>query len=331
MISTQHTLRPFADLEVLADAFDGLSLRVGDERCSVGTVLWVSSEEFCSAPVRLELAPDDAEMDTFVGSTLSALEVAGYEAEQVELVVVASSSYLKIVEVLDRKLCSDLGDAQRVLSLTSVERPRALRSPRSGARVDVYLCLATDIERRPLRAWRKGTWLARAHFDLKSDLSGSNFRLRALRDEDRLRLDLPKGVASFVEITEESVVHPSTDESAVTIWLDPQLLARLSTKPGSPAARMFQTLLFLDVVEQVLGSARHSETFWTAAVDDFDGSLFGQILSALTRGKVGQTLDRQRDGRSLLLDLARHEPDRFLADAKASIGTLRATLEALDQ
>jgi hypothetical protein len=331
MISTQRTIRPFADLDELDSVLDGIRLRVGDERIGPLSSVWVSSEEYCSAPVRLELAPDDRAMDEFVDAATRAVAVSGYSAEQTELVVVASSSYLKIVEVLERRPCVDLAESQRVLGLTNGTRPRSLRSPRSGARLDVYLCLAQDIEPRPLRAWRRGTWLARTHFDIKSDLSGSNFRLRSLSEEDRVRLKLPKGSIRHVELESGMSIDGIPDEPSVTIWVDAQVLARLSSKPGSPAARLFQTELFLDVVEAVLGDARKSKQFWTSAAEDFDGSLFGQVLNALASGGVAQPLERRRKAREALLDLARHRPDRFLAEAASGVGLLRANLEALEQ
>ena len=338
MIVTQHTIRPFDGLAPFQEIVDRMRLRVGNESIGAEGHLLVSDSGYASQPVRLEIAADDAGFDAFVEGTAAAINQLGLELEDVELAVIASSSYLKLVEVLWRCSAGALGECKGVINLTPSDRPRTLTSPRSGARIEVVLCLSRQVKEVPLRPWRRGTWLAQTQFTLHSEVSGNNFRMRPLSDEDRLRMELPKGTLRHVQILSLATdsesgenLAPVTDESSVSVWIDPRLLARISSNPNGAAAKALQLQLFVDVVGAVLANARASDGFEKATSDDLEGTLLGRLLDALVGGRLGPSTSRRSDLKEHLLDLARSDSDRFLTFTAATVGLLQATMEALEQ
>lgn len=330
MISTQHTVRPYVDLAPFQLLLDRLRLRVGADSIGADGHAVIHSDIYGSELIRLEFAADDEGMDVFTSELVSSVAALGLDLDDIEIAVIASSSYLKTVEVLFRRRADELTEVPRVISLTTPDRPRSLSSPRSGARIEVVVCLSRNVPQKPLRPWRRGTWLAQTQFMLRSEATGRNFRLRPLGETDRLRLGLPKGTMRHVEVSGPAIESLS-DESSVSVWIDPQLLARLSSNPSAPAAKALQLQLFIDVVGAVLASARESVDFAHVGFDDIEDTLLGRILEALARGRLGQTAERRRAARELLLDAARTDPEKFLSYTSASVGLLRATMEVLDR
>jgi len=146
-------------------------------------------------------------------------------------------------------------------------------------------------------------------------------------DANRIRLGLPKGCARYVELT-GSTTTTDSDESVVTVWLDPGLLSQLSLQPDTAAARAFQIETFMDVVRTVVERAR-DEGLRHATVEDLEHSLFLEVLESLAQSKRGESLGDRRRAVAGLLDAVRDRPSAFMALVEARVGFLRATLEAV--
>lgn len=324
MATLVRVVRPYVGLEPFERLVDLLVLRAGGEPALTGGRIVLEPDAYRTVPMALEVASDERILAKELEGLRDACDELGVELRDLELVVTASSRYLRRVDLLTRVTLDSLSPS---ISLASGERPLTLRTARTGARVEVFVCLARTIDQRPLRPWRRGTWLARASFSIVGADGGGLFRLRPLDEHDRLRLGLPKGCARFVELT-GSATQPGSDESTVTVWLDPGLLGRLSLQPDTPAARAFQIETFLDVVRAVLARAR-DEGLRHATIEALQHSLFLDVLESLAQTRRGQPLSDRRRAVGELLDAARDRPSVFMALVEARVGFLRTTLEAV--
>lgn len=317
MTTAVRVVRPFIGLEPFETWISQISLRVASETVPSGGRIILSSDTFASARVVLELAVDDRTLTRDRNALLAHANELELAADDLELVVSVSSPYLRRVDVVERVA---LEEVPRTMLLSRPPRPFGLQTPRSGAVVEIDLCLRRDIERRALRPWRRGTWLARTKFRIESEQSNEVFRVAPLDDVQRTRLQLPKGTARFVEITAASVVAPGSDESAVTVWLDESLLAGLSARPDSPAAQMVQIETFLQVVADVVRHGHERGELRDLSADDIENSLLGRVLFTLADVRLGESAAERRAAVNEMLDLAADSPSTIVALAQARLG-----------
>jgi hypothetical protein len=331
-VSTEsRTIRPFAGLGVIDDILSSTcSLQVGPERLAPGMSIVLNHEGFLVREVVLELGQSDDVFDALQIGLSKHVGELEFGLDEVELVVIASSPYLKIADVIIRERLDHLSALGRRITLSD-PRPRALRTPRSGCQLDVYLLLGRAVEPRPLRPWRKGTWLAHCTFNIASELAPVGFSPRPLTRERR-ELDglSPETVRLVVFENDDSPLEPGTDENSLALYVDEDVLAKLSVSSNTPASELFQMQLFLDAVAAILHAARADERFPSISLDDLDDSLFGRVLDGLSR-RPGQTLEQRRQTSDILLQHARTRPDLFIAHAEAVTGMRKKLNEALDQ
>lgn len=329
MSSEQRTIRPFVGLDGFQRILDQFRLAVANDRVEPDDSIRLTPEGFLLRPVSLELAGDD-ELYEFarIGLGLCATEL-GFELSDLELVVIASSPYLKIADIVVRQPLDQLADLGRSISLTSPSRPRALRAMHNGCTVDAYVCLGANLPQKPLLPWRRGTWLAKISFGISSELESIGFSPRPLTEEEREKRNLPKGLLRFIELGEQSPLDEGTDDSTLQMWVDAEVLAKLSASSSSPAAKAFQLQLFLDAVIVILDAARADDRLTSSTVDDLHDTLFGRLITGLSR-HAGQTVEQRRAIETALLASARDAPELFIAHTEAKIEMKKMMNEVLD-
>ena len=146
--SELREVRPYAGVDDIQDALSDLKLEFGGAVVEQAGRTTVSGRAYLRDRVGLRVAHDD-EAEIFVKRLTAAVEQADLEAAQCELVVVASTSRLKISDVVWRSKISELGDLGPVVELATPDnRPRALQTPFGTFSVDVYVLL----QNRPIPA-----------------------------------------------------------------------------------------------------------------------------------------------------------------------------------
>ena len=329
MSSEQRTIRPFAGLDAFQEIFNQFRLIVGTDRVEPDDAIRLTREGFVLRPVSLELSATDELFElSILGLGRRSAEL-GFQLSDLELVITASSPYLKIADIVTRHPLSRFSELERSVSLTSPTRPRALHALHSGCTIDAYLCLASDLPQLPLRPWRRGTWLAKVSFGITSESQPIGFSPRPLTEADRKRLDLPDGVLRFIDLGDVSPLDEGTNESSLDMWVDAEVLAKLSASSGSAPAKLFQLQLFLDAVLVILDGARLDPQLRVCTIEDLHGTLFGTLIEGLSR-RPGQTVEQRKTAAQELLHVARDKPQLFIAHAEATIGLKKMMNEALD-
>ena len=199
--------------------------------------------------------------------------------------------------------------------------PRCSKLP-WGSRVDLYLCLAHELEVAPLRAWRRGTWLGHLFFRVETDLGEIGFTPIPLDDEKRQLLGLSLDTLRYADI--EGPLDPEQGDNAIVLYVDEELLARAALAPTTSAAKAFQAQLFLDAMTAVVYTASADMTRSPqdyGALVDIDGSIYDRILD-----RVAGT---DKHSKEIFFEKTRSSPTLVLAHIEGLLSDLRKNLGSI--
>jgi hypothetical protein len=320
MSQEARTIRPFLGLEIADGLFGGSSVMFGPDRClsDDSISLAIDPEEYGRRPVVLEWSAED-QFESFQRRLQAVPGATGIPMEALRLLVTASTGYLKKTEVV---LSLGLEDAElrHRHSLGDDPRPGPFLAGHHGSSVDAYLLLGREIERQPLRPWRKGTWLAHTRFGLSTTTSQAMFRPTPLTKETRDDLGLDGRTMRYFDLGDHDPLEPYVDQSdEPRFYVDDQFLAELSANPTGPTSTTLQLQLALDFMSSVINEcARRREALESLSFADIEDSLLGRVL----RVAAGPGA-RERDMQSLL-SRVRTEPAKATARAEHSVDLQKA-------
>ena len=332
MSSETRTIRPYLGGGEFQSVLDRCRLQIGDLRLDGGGRVSVSLDEYLNYQYRLVLAADDHDLHAAQAEIAEGLGSLGLATSDVEFLVLASSPTLKMVDVVARVPLDELPEIPRVVAITGDSRPRALLGPNGGCDIRVYFCLARQLPPRALHPWRKGTWLGKQEFSVRSELGGVGFVPVRLDDDLRDDLGLDRSTVRYVAVDDSaSTLDPDAPADAVKVYVDADLLDRLGVNSRTPVGIELQRRLFLDAATAVvMASIRelHADpTLGHADVDEFKGGLL--------HGLIEMTAGRDTDGpgnraRNAAFRLMQDDPGRFLARIDARVGSRRDVLEIFE-
>jgi hypothetical protein len=303
----RRRFRPFDVPSPIAQFFDDARLVIGndaDDFVAPSSRRLIDPIDLRSGAFTLEIAPDETSFHDLLDATRSSAGEYGEGA--VELVVVASTSYLKFAEIIMR---SGLDQIQRLTKLTNGVVASPFRALHHGCDVEAFLLLTRPREEAPLEPWRKGTWLARARFELRTGLDGTGFNILPLTDDRRTEFHLSHKTLRFASLEESPLVTSST--AAVNVYVDSELLARLRREPRKPWAKAFSDQLAVDVLTAIAVRALADPDLRLIAWGDVEETLLGSLITMVdgrSSGDAAATAKRRQD----LLNTLRDHPNRFL-------------------
>lgn len=316
MSKETRTIRPFVGLDELGRILEQTVLRFGGDRCiSDGTLsIDLSPHEFLLTPVALEWAVDDEAFSQLDGRLATAASAARLGLDRLSLLIVATSSFLKLADVLLDHSAAHLDKLPRVTSLTDDGRCGALSAPFSGFTVSVYLILAETVAPEPLRPHLKGSWLARTTFTVETSLAPAILPPTPLTKEKREQLGLPGRVVRFLDFGEHDLFSPYRDQERPIFYIDDGLLAELNAKRTAPPSKALQLQLAQDFVSAVVRrAATQRDRLRDMAYEDVRSCLLGSVIR-IAAGP-GST-ERQRAD---LMQLIAEEPEKVIAYAEHAI------------
>lgn len=333
-----RTIRPFQVEDALAQILDDVVLRFGSEECTAkGRIEIDDPNDYRRRPAEIIWA-SEFEFDYFKSTISRGITNLGIDPRDVSLLITASSSYLRITEIIFDHPISALKRLPIRVNLINIKpgdlgtgpfvnlsnpRPKALSTGFHGGVITAYLLLTKDIERHLLRPWRKGTWLARARFRLSRSQT-SLFRLTPLNDEQRTKLGLPKAVARYLDMSDHEPLQNYDNTYPPTFYVDEELLAMLNAQPNSKLSRFLQIQLVQDFILGVINSpAVQEEDSTDLDWEDLANTLVGRILNLVTDARASAVQ------RMALFKEIRNDPSRVAARVEAAIGLRKELLGAL--
>ena len=321
-------VRPFILDDRLDRCLDGVRVQFGAKLCEPGgNILVDDPDEYMRSVPKLSWGEDEVRFDAFKDKLARGLASHDIEPDAATLVVTAYTSYLKITDILVNRPVSRIDALKRESVFHNSDRPRALQASTHGATVTAYLALSRNIERAPLRPWRKGIWLARVAFRIRTDTAHQLFRPIPMDAETRKEFDLPKDCAQYLHMGDHEPLHPYADSTAPDFYVDADLLARLDRAAGSTVGGALQVQLARDFVAGVIMdvAARDSDAAEGLSWDELKGSLFGRIV-AMAAGR-GASVRARED----LIQLVRNDPGRLLARVEGALKLRPSLAKALSE
>lgn len=317
-----RTLRPFDPVPQFDEALKLARFHMGDQVCEPDSRLVLeSADDFLRARPALSWADDEVQMSQFRALLLEGATVSDVAQHDLGLVVLIYTRYLQIADIPCCVPLSECASIPRLLSFAE-HRPRALQASTHGAVISAHVVLLQKQTKRPLRPWRKGTWLAKAAFRLTLSSDAALFHPTALTDEKRSELSLPRQAMRYVEIDDRQDLLRSTGDTELpTFYVDEELLARLNSEPTSPLSKALQAQLALDFITAavaVYNSDRETAGDW----DDLKDSLLGRIVRVVAGGKAGP------DDYRRVLRRMETNPAAFVAQAEGALHLRRTLLNA---
>lgn len=323
MSTSERIVRPFAGSAALDEFLLGARLLVGTDFVTAGGRQHLSDADYLSVPVGIDFG---AAADR--RAALTALEQEGdYSTADLEVVVVASSPFLKIVEVLKREALADLLlDNDGTRSFTGEHRPKALRAYKSGCTIAAYVCLAGALTPAPLKAWRRATWLAMTDWRLTTQTGAVGFVPLPLTDAVRTAENLPAGTLRYLKI-EDSPANLDTDV-ALEFYVDETVLRDLNIDPRSPRSIALQRQLFVDAIGVIVAGFRTDEDLAGYTWNTVERTLIGSVIEAVSGSKPTTPPAERLARNAALLGMLQDNgsgPARFMAYVEAAADILGAT------
>ena len=323
-----RTLRPYKGVDQVQAVFDDAVLHVGEhDRIVADGNLIAEANLYLTAPIKLSMLGWDHDSDEAIHSTRdvirrleTGLEASGLSREEFNIVmytVAASTPYLKILDTI--RAVNHTGFKALIGSITVAEsgkdsRPRPLLAPSGGCTIELVAYLATDRDldrvERPMEVTGKGTWLARATFDIVTDLAEIGFTPTPLTPELKDHLELPRGTLRY--ITVEDTLQPNSSAGDMTVYVDNEALNAIGSNSGGSGARAFMVQLALDVVTAIVTEASRQ----LAAEPDTDlGTIQGSLCHRLIRQASRTSAGRVNESQEAAMFMAiREDPLRVISE-----------------
>lgn len=326
----QREIRPFESVEALDQLCDAMTLIVGDQVALPDSGLILEEDVYLRTGVALRLAKDIDSLRQLIGelsgdSGASPLAALDLTIDDLEFVVISTSWFLRIVDIIDRRPLADLAAGELLVDVSGTPRRDSLRSPNAGCEIVAMVSLASSRQKQPLRPWRAGTWLARSTFSLSTAQSFNGFTPKPMDAAKKAELSLPPTCTRFITMGKVSPLDEDTNEDSLEMYVDEALLASMSAMPRSKGSKALQQQFFVDSVTEVARAARENRSddvpdLDTCAWADIERSLIGKVITALAPKSTDAA--QQAASCTALLDVLREEPARFVAHAEALAGIL---------
>lgn len=330
MSSETRTIRPYQGVENFQGVLDGCKLHIGERVIDGGSRVSLTLDQFQNELYRLVLADDEHDLHEVRSRIAEGLGDLALSTSDVELLVLATAPRLKMVDVVFAERLDALPAIPSVIPFN--DRPRALHAPNGGCDLRVFFCLARDLPPQPLHPYRKGTWLGKQEYVLRSELGGVGFMPVRLTDELRTELELDSDTTRFASIDgDQSVFSSEVPPDAVKLYVDDTLLDRLAVAAHSPMGKQMQRQMFLDaawaITIKAISQLSAGEVSEHADVDEFSGSLVHGLVEMVGgRGTSDEAVRSRNDYyRSMVQD-----PAKFLANLEAKMASPRDVAEIFE-
>lgn len=323
MISEQRIVRPYAGADLIQQCLSGVRLCIGGEAVEPGQRLTFPPEPYLTSKVSVQLTDKDSDFESFRLAVCDGVSGAGYDLADLEILISTSSPRLKTSAVVFRCNLANIEDLTPTIGLTSESaRPEAFQAPFGGCRVDLFVCLARELDVIPLRAWRRGTWLGRVFFRIETELGEIGFTPVPLDDEKRKLFSLSPDTLRFAHV--DGPLDPEQGDNTIVLYVDQELLARLALAPMTKGAKAFQAQLFLDAMTALIYTASaemNREPQEYGSISDIEGSICDRVLQRLA-GKDSQA-------KEIFFEKTKTDPTLVVAHIEGLLPDLQKNLSSI--
>ena len=182
----------------------------------------------------------------------------------------------------------------------------------SETRIEVVAFLNTEQDFKLLKPFRAGTWLAKAHFSIRTHLETASFTVEPLDEPERERLGnsafgeaLPTGTVTYLELPPDfNPVDPNSDIQELRMFLNEGVWNLRENDPDSTFTNVLNRFLAVEVFTEVFDVAQHfltNDDDWDS-LESTAGSILHNAITSMSKDPEDQENYFQlakRDPRSL--------------------------------
>ena len=322
MSREERASRPYSGLRPSQQAFEHTVLQIGSDEvvANKGSVR-VTEREFLNEPFAIRFGDDEESKNQMAEELTVAADCHGIDSDDLEIMVVAFSSYWKLTEkVLSLSLeeFSDLDDP-KVTIATRRDRPRVLGFPSRQLRVEACCCLTRTIEKKPLRPHRRGTWLTKTTHKVGTGQDFAGFEPKRLDSAARERLQIPEYdlTQRYMDVLADPT-DPATVEEDFGLYVDADLLNQLLDSSRTPGTSLIQRVLGMDIARAFIYRAAEAIKEGDKSLTDVQGSVFDMVLDAFSKDDNGVV---SQDSKEKLFGNVRARPEIFVALVENTLGS----------
>jgi hypothetical protein len=326
--SEKRIVRPYGGIARFQAILDSTRLHVGPVVVEPGRSASITSSSFRNDPVKL-LIGSDAVMDEVRAEARAALDDLRLAPGDIEFVVVATSPALRLLDVVHRRTLDSPDAVPTHIVMSAEGGTRALEAASAGLDLEVCFALAEELTPRPLAPWRRGTWLGRCRFGLRTELGEIGFTPQPLTEQMRRDNGLHPSTMRYIVVDHEALFDADLAD-AVDVYVDQELLAMMSRSAHTAGAAAFQRQLFVDVVAAVVTAVAGRDRALELA--ELEGTVLGRLVGMVAgRGKDDAETTVLRE---VALRQLANEPHVFVARVEgvaAMKDDLRRTIQGQDE
>lgn len=326
MSREKREIRPFQAARDLGHVLDQAVLSFGNELCGAGSSVLFEEDPslFRKQPTVLSWVTEEDHHTQFQFDLAAAVAQVGIDRCALSLLITVRNSYLNRTDVVFEHPLSDLDSLPSSVPLNAPPRP-ALTTGVHGAVVEAYLLLNRTIGAEPLKPWRKGTWLARSAFHIRTKSQANLFRPIPLTAENRLEFGLPPETMRYLRLGDHNPMASYEDQpERPEFYVDSDVLSLLDARRSSPDAVAMQVQLVCDFAASVIyHSAAMPNQLADKTWEDLEGSLLGRVLRFIIK-QSGQQPDPEN-----VIRWTRSEPSKVVAMAEGAIGIRGVMINSL--
>ena len=313
MASEHRASRPYKGLRKCQQAFQEVVLRVGEREVAQGGALRVSSTEFLNERFQISFGEDDEAFATLVSELKTAANTHEISTDDLEIVVIASSTYWKVAEKLFSASLDEFAapDNRTVTLAGRHERARSFNLSSKTLRVEAGCLLTKTIEKRPLRPFRKGTWLTKVHFSVNTGQDFDGFEPKPLNApvRSRLGIDEYQETQRFMDVEADPTDAVTTDED-FGLYVDELTLKALEENPRTRGTSLLQRILGMDMARAIIYRASEAIEEDRKSLGDIKNSVFDKVLDAFSQDDKGVVDENLKEK---LFEVVKANPEIFVA------------------
>lgn len=324
MAKENRDVRPFLDLQIVQDWFEEhITLQVrpaeaigtssGNLDCEPWTTLRIEPRTLATAGISLSVKEDEPILHLAAVARSFATQIGATDENDFSILIIGSTPFLKISDVLERWNFSDLEKLRGGFSLAEAgkPRPRCLQTPHSGFTLELVVVLNKELPANTGYPVRLGTWLARTQFRVCNPAEGIGFTPLTLTDEIREELGIRKQTATHRQIREDQPDLREADklDDFVAFYVDKDMLDRLATNPRHAQSALKQTEIFIEAIDFLVMEFHRLDDIHEITLGEVDGKLIGRLLRIVSSDDPSDL--------EAWLEVLKTEPSDFMAAVQA--------------
>jgi hypothetical protein len=239
--SATKDIRPFFGTATLENALDGVQIRLFDDQPFTDASSFAVEEQDV-ARLNITIRPNLSEQVLAAGAV---------PRRKLILAVTAFNPFMKRTALVARTLLSVSPPEEVPIG------PEVLELLGGGASVtvDVALCLAQQLPKKPGSPFLQGHWISKKTFDLRPPKLSEDFDIVPMEDSDWTAIGMPAKTLYFVDYYSGANEPVSKDRPLAKVRVHSDVFKKLAVDSNQKMARPLMAFLAAEIPCQILAAS----------------------------------------------------------------------------